>query len=50
MTLLGKIDPFDPDTEEWPEYVKRLGQWPEYVKRLGQYFEANDLVGDDKDA
>ena len=38
--LLGKIDPFDPDME----------QWPEYVERLGQYFEANDLVGDDKTA
>jgi hypothetical protein len=30
---LGKIEPFDPEAEEWPEYVERLGQ----------YFEANDL-------
>ena len=36
--LLGKIEPFDPETEEWPEYVERLGQ----------YFEANDLTGEEK--
>ena len=36
--LLGKIEPFDPDGEEWPEYVERLGQ----------FFEANDLVGEAK--
>jgi hypothetical protein len=33
---LGKIEPFNPEAEEWPEYVERLCQ----------YFEANDLVGD----
>lgn len=34
----GKIEPFDPDAEEWPEYVERLGQ----------FFEANNLVGEAK--
>lgn len=36
--LLGRIDPFDPDQEEWPQYVERLDQ----------FFEANDLTGDKK--
>ena len=36
--LLGRIDPFDPDQEEWPQYVERLDQ----------FFEANDLTGDEK--
>lgn len=36
--LLGKIDPFDPEQEEWPQYVERLDQ----------FFEANDLTGDEK--
>ena len=35
--LLGKIDPFDPEDEEWPEYIERLGQ----------FFEANGLLGND---
>ena len=38
--LLGNIEPFDPEVEEWPEYTERLGQ----------YFEANDLLGDAKAA
>ena len=36
--LLGRIDPFDPDREDWPQYVERLNQ----------FFEANDLTGVDK--
>ena len=32
--LLGKIDEFNPDLEEWPQYVERL----EY------FFEANGIV------
>ena len=36
--LLGRIDPFDPDQEEWPQYVECLDQ----------FFEANDLTGDEK--
>ena len=41
--LLGKIDhgwidQFDPEQEEWPQYVERLDQ----------FFEANDLSGEDK--
>ena len=36
--ILGKIDPFDPELEEWPQYVERLDQ----------FFEANDLTGDGK--
>ncbi len=38
--LLGKIDPFDPEIEKWPEYMERLGQ----------YFEAKDLEGGGKAA
>ena len=38
MALLGKIDQFDPEQEEWPQYVERLDQ----------FFEANDLLGDGK--
>ena len=34
--LLGKIDYFDADQEEWPQYVERLEQ----------FFEANDITGD----
>ena len=37
---LGKIDPFDPEVERWPEYV----EW------LDQYLEANDTVGEGKEA
>ena len=36
--LLGKIDQFDPEQQEWPQYVERLDQ----------FFEANDLTGDEK--
>ena len=37
--LLGrKIEHFDPQQEEWPQYVERLEQ----------FFEANDLAGEDK--
>jgi hypothetical protein len=38
VALLGKIDAFDPELEEWPQYVERLDQ----------FFEANDLTGDGK--
>ena len=31
--LLGRIDPFDPDQEEWPQYVECLDQ---YVECLDQ--------------
>ena len=37
--LLGKIENFDPDQEEWPQYVERLEQ----------FFEANDLTGESKE-
>ena len=37
---LGKIDPCDPEVERWPEYVERLDQ----------YLEANDIVGEGKEA
>ena len=36
--LLGGIDPFDADREDWPQYVQCLNQ----------FFEVNDLTGDDK--
>ena len=36
--LLGKIDQFDPEQEEWPQYVERLNR----------FFEANDLTGNGK--
>ena len=38
MALLGKIEQFDPEQEEWPQYVERLEQ----------FFEANDHTGDAK--
>ena len=38
--LLGKIDSFDPELEDWPEYVERLEQ----------FFEANGIVGEDNEA
>ena len=34
MALLGKIEQYDPEQEEWPQYVERLEQ----------FFEANDLT------
>ena len=34
--LLGKIEPFDPDVEEWPQYVERLQH----------FFKANGIVGE----
>ena len=36
--LLGKVDAFDPQHEDWPQYVERLDQ----------FFEANDLTADAK--
>ena len=36
--LFGKIEAFNPQQEEWPQYVERLEQ----------FFEANDLTGEDK--
>ena len=33
--LLGKVDEFNPDLEEWPQYVERLEH----------FFEANGIVG-----
>ena len=36
--VLGKVDVFDTQHEEWPQYVERLDQ----------FFEANDLTGDAK--
>ena len=38
--LLGRLDQFDPEQEEWQQYVERLVQ----------FFEANDITGDDKAA
>ena len=38
IALLGKIEQYDPEQEEWPQYVKRLEQ----------LFEANDFTGDTK--
>ena len=38
VALLGNIEPFDLDNEEWPEYIEHLGQ----------YFEGNGEVGDNK--
>ena len=38
MALLGKIEQYDPEQEEWPQYVERLQQ----------FFEANNLTGDAK--
>ena len=36
--LLEKIDAFNPEHEEWPQYIERLDQ----------FFKANELTGDDK--
>jgi len=36
-TLLGHIEPFDPDTDDWLQYVKRM-----------EMFKANDLTGPEK--
>lgn len=38
--LLGRIDHFDPEQE----------QWPQYVERLEQFFEANEITGEGKAA
>ena len=38
--LLGRIDQFNPEQEEWSQYVERLIQ----------FFEANDIIGEDKAA
>ena len=38
--LLGKIDAFDPEVEEWPQYVERLEH----------FFEANGIVGEENQA
>ena len=38
--LLGRLDQFEPEQEEWPQYVERLVQ----------FFEANDITGDNKAA
>ena len=35
--LLGRIDKFNPEEEEWPQYVERLEQ----------FFEANGIIGED---
>ena len=35
--LLGEIDEFNSDLEEWPQYVERLGH----------FFEANEITGAD---
>ena len=34
--LFGKIDQFNPDQEEWPQYVERLEQ----------FLEANEITGE----
>lgn len=36
--ILGKIDHFNPEQEEWPQYAEHLVQ----------FFEANDSTGDGK--
>ena len=36
--LLGKVEQFDPEQEEWPLYVERLEL----------FFKANDIIGDEK--
>ena len=36
--LLGRLDQFEPELEEWPQYV----EW------LVQFFEANDITRDNK--
>jgi len=37
-TLLGHIEPFDPDTDNWLQYVERMEEM----------FKANDLTGPEK--
>ena len=37
-TLLGHIEPFDPDTDDWLQYVERMEEM----------FKANDLTGPEK--
>lgn len=39
MALLGKIERFDPEQEDWPQYVERLEQ----------FFEANEITGEEKE-
>ena len=34
--LIGSIEAFDPDTDDWPQYVERMEEM----------FKANDLMGD----
>ena len=34
--LLGKIEQYDPEVEEWPQYVERLEH----------FFKANGIVGE----
>ena len=36
VVLLGKVDQFDPELEEWPHYV----EW------LEEFFEANGIIGE----
>ena len=38
--LLGKIDHFDAEVEEWPQYVERLEH----------FFEANGITGEDNES
>ena len=37
-TLLGHIEPFDPETNDWLQYVERMEEM----------FKANDLTGPEK--
>ena len=39
MALLRKRELYDPEQEEWPQYVERLDQ----------FFEVNNLLGDGKE-
>ena len=32
----------------WEQYNPKKEEWPQYMERLEQFFEANDLMGDDK--
>ena len=38
--LLGSIDKFDPELEDWAQYVERVGQ----------FFEANGFMGEENAA
>lgn len=38
MALMGKLQQYDPEQEEWPQCVERVQQ----------FFEANDLTGNAK--